>query len=306
MRLIGCLLFCSLILPASLSAQELQARVTVNASLVSSQTDKRIFQTLQTGLTNFLNNRRWSGETFQPVEKISCNFLITIKEALPDNVYKVALVVQAARPVFNSAYQSPLINFQDEAVSFKYVEYQPLEFNENRITGADPLVSNLTATLAYYAYCILGLDFDSFGLRGGDPFFQKMQLIINNAPEGRDIEGWRAFDGQRNRYWLMENLTNNRYALIHDAIYNYYRLGLDQMYANEEEGRNGVMNSINLLNTLNTDISNSMIIPFFFQGKSKEITQLLKKAPSDMRARAREMLARMDISSANFYKQELR
>jgi hypothetical protein len=104
----------------------------------------------------------------------------------------------------------------------------------------------------------------------------------------------------------MENLTNNRYALIHDAIYNYYRLGLDQMYANEEEGRNGVMNSINLLNTLNTDISNTMIIPFFFQGKSKEITQLLKKGPSDMRSRAREMLARMDISSANFYKQELR
>lgn len=303
-RLVFTLLICSL--QYRLAAQELLARVTVNASLVGTQVDKKVFQTLQSGLTNFLNNRKWTTETFQQNEKISCNFLITIRQSTAENVYKATLVVQAARPVFKSNYQSPLINYQDESFTFKYVEYQPIEFNENRISGSDPLVSNLSATLAYYVYILLGLDFDSFAQRGGDPYFQKAQLIINNAPESRDIEGWRAFDGQRNRYWLMENLTNNRYALIHDALYNYYRLGLDQMYDNEEEGRGGVMNAINLLNTLNTDISNTMVVPFFFQGKSNEIVKLMKKAQPDMRARAREMLGKMDIANANMYKQELK
>jgi hypothetical protein len=221
-------------------------------------------------------------------------------------VYKASLVVQASRPVFNSSYQSPLINFQDETFTFKYVEFQPVDFNENRVSSSDPLASNLSATLAYYAYIILGLDFDSFSLRGGDPYFQKAQLIVNNAPEGRDIEGWRPFDGQRNRYWLMENLTNNRYALVHDAIYNYYRLGMDMMYENPSEGRSAIMNCLNQLNTLNADISNSMIVPFFFQGRSGEIIKLFKKGEGDEKTRAREILVRLDVTNANTYKQELK
>jgi hypothetical protein len=289
-----------------LHAQELQARVTVNASQIGSQVDRKVFQTLQTGIINFLNNRKWTKETFQPGEKIDCNFLITIRQSSEDNVYKAILVVQAARPVYNASYQTPLINFQDESFSFKYVEYQPIEFNENRVSGSDPLVSNLSATLAFYAYLILGLDFDSFALNGGDAYFQKTQLIINNAPEGKEIEGWKAFDGQRNRYWLMENLTNRRYALFHDAFYNYYRLGLDKMYESDEEGRNGVMNAVNLLHTLNSDIPNTMIIPVFFQGKSMEIVKIFKKAQPDMRSKVRELLTRLDITNANLYKQELK
>ena len=211
-------------------AQELQARISINSAKVPNNIDKKVFQTLQNALTNFLNNRKWTNEAFQQNEKIVCNFLITIREVLPDNGFKATIAVQAARPVYNTAYQSPLINFQDENFAFKYVEYQPIEFNENRVSGSDPMVSNLSATLAYYVYMIIGLDFDSFALKGGDPYFQKAQLIVNNAPEGRNIEGWRAFDGLRNRYWLMENLTNTRYTLIHDAIYSYYRMGLDHMY----------------------------------------------------------------------------
>lgn len=287
-------------------SQELLVRLSVNASQVSSQIDKKVFQTLQTALTNFLNNRKWTTETFQPNEKIVCNFLINIRQGLPDNTYKATLVVQAARPVYNASYQSALINFQDESFTFKYVEYQPIEFNENRVSGSDPLVSNLSATLAYYVYMILGIDFDSFSLRGGDPYFQKAQLIVNNAPEGRDVEGWRAFDGLRNRYWLMENLTNNKYTLIHDAFYSYYRLGLDLMYENEEEGRTAIMNTLNIINTLNNDIPNSMIVQFFFQGKANEIVKLFKKADPDMKNRAREILSKIDISNSNLYKQELK
>jgi len=287
-------------------AQELTARISVNASRVSSQTDKKIFQTLQSGLTNFLNTRKWTNETFKTNEKIVCNFLINITEGLPGNIYKATLTVQAARPVFNTAYETPLINFQDEAVAFKYIEYQPLEFNENRVSGSDPLVSNLTATLAYYAYMILGLDYNSFALRGGDPFFQKAQQIVNNAPEGRDISGWKAFDGLRNRYWLMENLTNNRYALVHDAFYSYYRLGMDLMYENESAGRNAILNTIGQFNTLNNDIPNTMIVQFFFQGKATELIRIFKKGTPEEKQKAQEMLVKLDISNSNRYRQELR
>lgn len=288
------------------AAQELQARISINASQVNSQTDKKIFSTLQNSLNTFLNNRKWTNETFQTNEKIVCHFLIVIRAALPGNVYQASITVQAARPVFNTSYESPLINFQDESFNFKYVEYQPVEFNENRVSGSDPLVSNLTATLAYYVYVILGLDFDSFALRGGDPYFQKAQAIVNNAPENRDIAGWKAFDGLRNRYWLMENLTNNRYTLIHDAMYSYYRLGMDAMYENEKEGRNAILNTLNIINTLNTDISNTMIIPFFFQGKSNELTRVFKRGTPEERQKAREILMKVDITNANTYKQELK
>jgi len=287
-------------------AQELNARISVNASRVSSQTDKKIFQTLQTGLTNFLNTRKWTNETFKTNEKIVCNFLINITTASPGNIYQATLTVQAARPVYSTTYETPLINFQDEAFTFKYVEYQPLEFNENRVSGSDPLVSNLTATLAYYAYMILGLDYNSFSLRGGDPFFQKAQQIVNNAPEGRDISGWKAFDGLRNRYWLMENLTNNRYALVHDAFYSYYRLGMDLMYENESAGRNAILNTIGQFNTLNNDIPNTMIVQFFFQGKASELIRIFKKGTPEEKQKAQEMLVKLDISNSNRYRQELR
>lgn len=300
--LISCLFFIS---SQGIKAQELQARITVNASRVGSQTDKKVFQTLQTALNNFLNARKWTKETFQPTERIVCNFLLNINQA-ENNVFQSSLTIQAARPVYNSSYESPLINFIDENVSFRYVEYQPLEFNENRISGTDPVASNLTAILAFYANIILGLDFDSFSLRGGDPYFQKAQAIVNNAPDGRDIVGWRAFDGLRNRYWLMENLTNSRYTLVHDAMYSYYRLGMDNMYDNESEARNAIMNTLSLLNNVNNDAPNTMIMQFFFLGKSGEIIKIFKKAPADERTRAVDLLMKLDVSNTNAYKQELR
>jgi uncharacterized protein DUF4835 len=303
-------LFIVFILSAGLigaaSAQELQARITINSSRVGSQIDKKIFSTLQTALNNFINNRKWTNENFQQNEKIVCNFLLTILESSSGNVFKGTLTVQAARPIYNTSYESPLVNYIDEAVTFKYVEYQPVEFNENRVAGTDGLASNLTATFAYYIYMILALDYDSFALRGGDPYFQKVQNIVNNAPEGRDIVGWKAFDGLRNRYWLMENLTNNRYSLVHDAFYSYYRLGLDFMYENEGEARNAIFNCINLLNTLNNDVPNTMIVQFFFQGKSPEIIRIFKKASPDEKQRAREILMKIDVTNSNNYKQELK
>jgi hypothetical protein len=287
----------------SVQAQELQARVSIITSKVSTTVDKKIFQTLQTGLTNFLNGRKWSNDAFQPSEKIQCSFLLTIDQALDGNVYKGKLTVQAARPIFNSAYDSPIVNFLDDDVSFKYVEFQPIEFNENRVQGNDPMVSNLTAVFAYYANIILGFDYASFSSRGGDPYFLKAWNIVNNSPENRDIHGWKAFESLRNRYWLAENLNNSRFALFHDALYSYYRTGLDLLYENEESGRTGIFNSLNFLNSLNNDNPNSMILQFFFQGKSNELLKVFTKATPEMKSRARDILSRLDLTHANSYKE---
>ena len=287
-------------------SQELEAKVTINSSRVSSQVDKKVFQTLQTALQNFLNTRKWTGDTYQPNEKIACNFLLDIEKGIGANVYQATLTVQAARPVYNSTYQTALINHKDDAVSFKYVEFQPVEFNENRVQGTDPLVANLTAVFGYYAYMIIALDYNSFALRGGDPYFQKAQNIVNSAPENRDIVGWRAFDGLRNRYWLIENFTNNRYNLMHDALYSYYRLGMDHMYENEQEGRNAVLNGLQLINTVNTEIPNSMVIQFFFQGRANELAKIFKKSSPEEKNRAVDILSKVDITNSAMYKQELR
>jgi len=288
-----------------LRAQELQANVTVLANRVPSTVDHKQFQTLQSALFNFLNGRKWSNSDFQNNEKIVCNFLVNISTAGDNNTFQATLTIQAGRPIFNSSYQSPLINFQDESFSFRYVEYQSLDFNENRVQGSEPFAANLTAEFAYYVYIILGLDFDSFSLRGGDPYFQKALNIVNNAPDSRDIVGWKPFDGVRNRYWLVENLTNSKYALVHDAYYSYYRTGLDQMYDKEADGRTAVLNALNMLNTVNTETPNTMILQFFFQGKGNEISKLFQKSDPDEKSRALDLLTRLDITNINKYKQEL-
>jgi hypothetical protein len=285
------------------SAQELQAKLSIQSGKISTQVDKKIFQTLQTALTSFLNNRKWTGDTYQPNEKIKCNFLISMDQDLGQNVYKASLTVQAARPVFNTTYESPIINFQDNDLVFRYVEFQPIEFNENRVQGNDPLAANLTAVLAYYVNIIVGLDYDSFSPRGGDAYFQKAFSIVNNAPEGRDISGWKAFDGIRNRFRLAENLTDNRFALIHDAMYAYYRTGLDAFYENEEAGRTGILNSLNFLSTLNGENPNSMIIQLFFQGKGTELVKTFSKAGNDTKKKAGELLAKLDLTNASIYKE---
>ncbi len=284
-------------------SQELQARISVLTSKVSTQVDKKIFQTLQTQLTNFMNTRKWTNDGFQQNEKIQCSFLITIEEDMGGNVFKGKLTVQAARPVYNTDYQSPIINFLDDNLVFKYQEFQPIEFNENRVQGNDPLTANITAVLAYYANLILGFDYNSFSQRGGDVYFQKAWNIVNNAPENSSISGWKSFESQRNRYWLAENLNNNRFALIHDAVYAYYRSGMEVFYENEEAGRTGILNCLNYLNVLNTENPNSMIMQFFMQGKSNELVKVFSKATAEQKSRAKEMLSKIDITNANAYKE---
>ena len=288
------------------NAQELNTRVTVVSTRVGSNVNKNTFITLQTALNNFLNNRKWSSETYAPNERIECNFLLNLESTSDLNVYKGSLTIQAARPVFNTTYLSPIINFKDDDITFKYVEFQQLDFNENRVTGTDALVSNLTAVFAYYANLIIGFDSDSFAPKGGEVFFQKAQNIVNNAPDGRNISGWKAFDGIRNRYWLVENMSNSRYAIMHDIYYNYYRLVMDKLYEDEKGARTELLNVLNLINNFNTENPNTMINQFFFQGKATELIKVFSKALPPEKARALELLPKLDLTNAGKYKEELK
>jgi len=305
-KLAGILISCLLIFPFGGKAQELLAKVTVIASRVNTTVDKRIFITLQTQLNNLMNTRKWTNDVFQQNEKIECSFILNIESIVEPNVYKATLTVQAARPVYNSSYQCALVNFLDAEVTFKYQEFQPVEFNESRIQGNDPVAANLTAIFAYYAYMIIGLDYDSFSPKGGEAFFRKAQNIINNAPEGKGLSGWRVFDGLRNRYWLNENLINNRYNIVHDVIYSYYRAGMDKWYDNEEEARKNVLQSLIQLQAFNKENANTMILQFFMQGKAQELIALFKKGTPEERLRAIQVLSELDVINVPTYKQQLK
>jgi hypothetical protein len=306
MRIKFLVLYCSILLHIqSVRSQELQANVTVLANRISTSVDRQIFTTLQSALYNFLNGRKWTNVAFNTNEKIQCNFLLNLAAATDNNTYTAQLTVQTGRPIFNSSYQSPLMNYMDESVTFKYVQYQDMDFNENRVGGTDPLTANLTAVFAYYAYIIIGLNFDSYGLRGGDPYFLKAQNIVNNAPETNALNGWKPFDGLRNRYWLVENLINPKYNPIHDAIYNYYRPGLDQMFDHEADARIAVMNALIAFNSINNEFPNIMFMQFFFQGKGAEIGNVFKHGTPDEKSRALDILTKIDVSNLNQYKQDL-
>lgn len=285
---------------------QLNARVTVVANQVGNYVNKSAFTTLQTSLNNFINNRTWTTESFKPNEKIDCNFLLNIQPTDEQNVYTASLTIQSARPAFNSTYNSPIVNFKDDDIVFKYQEFQQIEFNDNRVMGSDVLVANLPAVMAYYAYMIIGLDYNSFSLKGGEPYFLKAQNIINNAPDGRGIKGWKPFDGIRSRYWLTENLLNSRYAVMHEVYYSYYRQGMDKMYTDIPAARASIIQVLELLEVFNQANPNTMINQFFFQGKATELIKIFSKATPAQKVRALELLTKLDITNLNRYKDEIK
>jgi hypothetical protein len=285
------------------AAQELRATVSVIANQVQG-VDRKVFVTLQNSIKEFLNNRHWAKDAFTPAERIECSFLLNITgTGGTGDTYKASLTVQATRPVYNSSYATSILNIQDNNVAFRYVEYQQLEFNDTRVAGNDPMAANLTAILAYYVNIILGLDYDSFAPRGGDEYFKRALNIVNNAPEGKDISGWKAFEGNRNRYWLQDNLLNAKFLQFHDVMYQYHRQGLDVMYEDVNKGRAAVLNCVNMLYSIHQSIPNSMLMQVFFSAKANELQKLFAKAMPQEKSRAAELLAQMDIPNAQKYQQ---
>lgn len=221
------LLCCS---PSTISAQELQAKITINHAQISG-TEKGVFDNLQQTLQQFVNNRQWTHLQFQKNERIICNFNITVTKYDRDqNLFTCKALIQANRPVFNSAYTSTLYNNVDDNFTFRFAEYDQLEFNEQQIDN------QLTALFAYYAYLIIGIDLDSFAPKGGEDILQRCMNLTNNA-QNLDYPGWKAFSDDRNRYAIISDYLDGALEPFRRLQYDYYRKGLDEMANNAERGR---------------------------------------------------------------------
>lgn len=288
-----------------LHAQELAASIIIQSNKVDNQVDPKIFPQLQIQLKDFINQRKWSNEAFSSEEKIDCSFYITIESVVAPGVYDAKLSIVSNRPIHNASYSSSVLNMQDASFTFKYQLSQPIEFNENRIQGADPLESNLTATIAYYIYIILGLDYDSFAPKAGMPYFNKALNILYNAPEGNGISGWKSYDGQRNRFILIDNLTKSSNDKVHGIIYSYYREGLDQLIEKPELAKSTILNALINLQDMNEGAVSGMLIPILMQAKFSEIVGIFSKSDKATRKQLLTTLSSLDIANINKYKEKL-
>jgi phosphopantothenoylcysteine decarboxylase/phosphopantothenate--cysteine ligase len=296
-----------LMMAPAVNAQELNCKAIVIADQIQG-TDIKVFKTMEQSITEFVNTRKWGTDNFESKEKIECVFTIIINKQIEgvEGGYLGRLSIQATRPVFNTAYSSNLVNFVDKDVAFKYIQYQPVEFNDNRIAGNDALVSNLPALISYYSYIILGLDYDSYALKGGTEFYNRALNIVNNAPENKSIVGWKAAESQRNRFWLSDQITNNRFVAMRDVIYKYHRLGLDMLSTDAEAARATMNAAFNTLHLINSENPSTMLMQFFFNAKSEEIINYLAKTPMQEKQKLIPMLSALDVSNANKYAELLR
>lgn len=292
MRRILTLLVLSIAFKAALS-QELNCQVQVLSSQIAG-TDKRVFDAMQTAIYEFMNTRKWTNEIFKSEERIDCSILINITEKLGPDEFKGTLQIQARRPVFKTSYNTALLNFNDNDLVFKYLENQPLEFQENTYT------SNLTSILGFYAYLVIGLDYDSFSLNGGTPYLQKALGVVNNA-QNSGYAGWKAFDSDKNRYWLINNMLDATFVSIREAMYNYHRKGLDVMADNKESGRAVILESLQNLKKVHQVKPLSFSLQVFFISKADEIVNIFCGAFSDEKAKVVTLLNEIDPTNSNKY-----
>lgn len=274
-------------------SQELNCKVQVLSQQIQG-TDKRVFETLQTAIYEFMNNRKWTNDAFKNNERIDCSILINVTERPSTDEFKATLQVQVRRPVFKASYNSVLLNNNDNDFQFKYLESQPLEFTENLH------LSNLTSVLAYYAYLIIGLDYDSFSLDGGTPYLQKSLAIVNNAQGSSDL-GWKAFDGNKNRYWLINNMMDASFVPLRECMYKYHRLGMDLMVDNKESGRAAILESLEELKKVHQIKPLSYSLQVFFNAKSDEIINIFSGAFPDEKAKVVNLLNEIDPTNSNKY-----
>lgn len=299
-------LFCILILllgQAAAFAQDLNCKVDINSDRIQN-VDPKVFQALKRTLTEFLNNRKWTSDNFKVNEKIDCSFLLNLTERIAtENAYRATLNIQSSRPVYNSGYNTPIVNFVDRDIYFRFDESQTLQFDDNRVSGSDASSANLTAIFAYYTYLIIGFDYDSFAPKGGDEFFKKALNIVNNAPEeGKLIKGWKAAENNRNRYWLIDQILSPRFDAFRPLFYNYHRKGLDMMSSKPEEARKVILDGIPVLTKINNENPTSILFQFYFNAKSNEYVNTLMQTPVADRKDYVEQLSKMDVPNTARYR----
>ena len=281
-------------------AQELNFQVIINSDRSRIQ-NTDVFNQMKASFEQFLNGRSWTDDEYRPEERIKGNMLITINDVPQIGVYNATVQIQVVRPVYGTNYESLIFNFADRSWSFEYIESQPLEFN--RFT----FLNNISSLLAFYANIALGIDYDSFGSKGGNPFFEIANEIVNNAQQsGRP--GWvQNPNDRRSRYWLINDIyVSSVFAPIREAYYLYHRQGLDLLLTDQETAFKNILESIRLVAEANKTQPNGILTISFMDAKGDEIPQILKNAPFEIREEAVKLLLEVDPNNARKYNELLR
>ncbi len=269
-----------------LFGQELNFKVVVNAEQVQT-TDRAIFQDMERAFANFLNTRKWTSDSYKNYEKINGTLFLNITKMPSIGNFTANAQITSARPVYNTNYESVLLNFADREWEFEYIESLPMEYNDNTY------ISNLTSMLAFYAYIVLGMDYDSFGELGGTPYFQKALTVVNNAqPSNRP--GWQALGSNRNRYALIENLNNPQMVELRKNTYRYHRLALDTFDKTPDQSRTIILDVLKQLKTVWSTYPNAILVVSFFDTKANELVNIFSDGNLSVRREAYDILNSID------------
>ena len=276
-------------------AQELNARITINSDKVQS-TNKQVFKTLQDALNDFVNNKKWTDATFAMNERIDCSMTLIINEMVSDNSFKGEIQVQARRPVYNSSYTTTLLNYRDTELSFDYTEFEPLEYTENTLN------SNLIATVVFYIYTILGLDFDSFSPKGGTAFLGQAMQIVSLAQAQPTWTGWKAFENDRNRFAIINDYLDGAMEPLRQLEYKYHRLGLDRMTENTDTARMAITESMEMLKQARDQKSMSALPVIFTDIKRDELVSIYSgKGTAEEREKVYNIVFAINASQSNYW-----
>lgn len=301
MKLVRFITYCFFViladLPLVVSSQELNCNVQISAQKIQGS-NREVFESMQKDIYEFMNNTVWTNHVFSYAERIDCNLLINLTDQLSADEFKGTIQVQLRRPVYNTTYNSTMLNFVDNNFQFRYVEFQPLVFDPNTYS------SNLVSVLGYYAYLILGFDYDSFSALGGTEFYQVAEKIVTNAQNASEA-GWKPYDGSRNknRYWLVKNLLNKEYEGVRRFIYEYDINGLDIMESKAAEARTNIVESLRLIQ----DVYRRKPDPFMYliqivmESKSDELVNIFSSAFPEEKARVVEILTEIDSGNKTKY-----
>ena len=291
------LLVLALALVTGVQAQELKCTVTINSDQIEGS-NKQVYETLKTAIEEYMNSNRWTNMTFAEQEKIECSMLLIVKSA-QDNLYSCEMTLQSRRPVYGTTYTTPLLNFVDKNFNFTYQEFDRIEWQQNTFT------TNLTAMLAYYCYLIIGHDLDSYQRLGGTPLFQICEEIVNvcqsASMEQSEQKGWLAFDSNRNRYALINNLLDEAFKKYRNYYYEYHRLGLDEMSANVTNGRARIAEGIPVLREAYRARPATYVVNTFLDAKSDELADIFAKGTDKEKKAVSEILMDIDPTRQSTY-----
>ena len=282
-------------------SQELYCNVQVSAQKIQGS-NREVFQNMQRDIYEFMNSMVWTDNIFSFSERIECNLLINLDEQLSADEFRGTIQIQLSRPVYNTTYESTVLNFVDNNFQFRYVEFQPLEFNPNSHT------SNLVSVLAYYAYLLIGMDFDTYSQGGGTPYFQVAEKIVINAQNAPE-QGWKPYDGSRNRnrYWLVKNILDSEYSGVRQFIYLYHLRGLDRMESDMTRARTEIYESLRRLQ----EVYRQRPDPFMYymtvvlDAKAEEIVNIFSQALTEEKNRVVQVLTEIDPANETKYKKIL-